>query len=117
MIKALLVANRGEIAVRIIRACHDLGIRAVAVYSESDRHALHVRLADRAICIGPPAARESYLSGGNIISGEEPLCLPRLLPPFPAYSPGANPVSHRSRQFSGDGKRNRESQPDRFSWL
>ena len=68
MIKSLLVANRGEIAVRIIRACHDLGIRAVAVYSEADRHALHVRLADRAICIGPAAARESYLNGGNIIS-------------------------------------------------
>ena len=68
MIKSLLVANRGEIAVRIIRACHDLGIRAVGVYSKVDRDALHVRLADRAICIGPAAARESYLNGNNIIS-------------------------------------------------
>jgi len=68
MIKSLLVANRGEIAVRIIRACHDLGIRAVAVYSEADRNALHIRLADNKICIGPAATRDSYLNEANIIS-------------------------------------------------
>ncbi len=57
----ILIANRGEIAVRIIRACHELGIAAVAVYSAADRAALHVRLADEALPIGPPPASESYL--------------------------------------------------------
>ena len=57
----LLVANRGEIAIRIIRACHELGIETVAVYSDVDRNAPHVRYADEAHYIGPPPARESYL--------------------------------------------------------
>ncbi|NMM54494.1 acetyl-CoA carboxylase biotin carboxylase subunit [Paenibacillus aquistagni] len=64
----ILIANRGEIAVRIIRACKELGIASVAVYSEADRDALHVRLADEAYCIGPTASKDSYLNFTNIMS-------------------------------------------------
>ncbi|MCY9517318.1 acetyl-CoA carboxylase biotin carboxylase subunit [Paenibacillus apiarius] len=64
----ILIANRGEIAVRIIRACRELGIATVAVYSEADRDALHVRLADEAYCIGPTSSRDSYLNFTNIMS-------------------------------------------------
>lgn len=66
--KKVLIANRGEIAVRIIRACKELGIKTVAVYSEADREALHVELADEAYCIGPKLSKDSYLNFSNIIS-------------------------------------------------
>ncbi|MFC2948209.1 acetyl-CoA carboxylase biotin carboxylase subunit [Virgibacillus sediminis] len=68
MIKKLLVANRGEIAVRIIRACKELGIETVAVYSEADKEALHVQLADEAYCVGPTSSKDSYLNFTNIMS-------------------------------------------------
>ena len=68
MFNRVLVANRGEIAVRVIRALHELGIEAVAVYSTADEHALHVRLADRAVRIGPPPASESYLSIPSLVA-------------------------------------------------
>lgn len=68
MIKKLLIANRGEIAVRIIRACKELGVESVAVYSEADREALHVQLADESYCIGPTLSKDSYLNTMNIIS-------------------------------------------------
>lgn len=68
MIKKVLIANRGEIAVRIIRACREMGIETVAVYSEADKDAVHTQLADEAICIGPASSSESYLSMERIIS-------------------------------------------------
>src|SRR5919199_2482350 len=71
MFSRVLVANRGEIAVRVIRALHELGCEAVAVYSTADKDALHVRLADHAVCIGPPSASESYLRIPNVIAAAE----------------------------------------------
>lgn len=71
MFERILIANRGEIAVRVIRACREMGIRTVAVYSQADEHALHVQMAENAICIGPPPASESYLKIANIISAAE----------------------------------------------
>ena len=68
MFSKILIANRGEIAVRIIRACKEMGISSVAVYSEADRNALHVALADQSVCIGPPEAADSYLNESQIIS-------------------------------------------------
>jgi len=68
MIKKLLIANRGEIAVRIIRACRELDIQTVAIYSEADSEALHVQIADEAYCVGPKASKDSYLNFTNIIS-------------------------------------------------
>jgi acetyl-CoA carboxylase, biotin carboxylase subunit len=70
-IEKILIANRGEIALRIHRAAHEMGIKTVAVHSTADADAMHVRLADEAICIGPPAARDSYLNIPNIISAAE----------------------------------------------
>jgi len=71
MISKILVANRGEIALRIIRSCRELGIKSVAVYSEADRQALHTLLADERVCIGPAKASESYLNVANILSAVE----------------------------------------------
>ena len=68
MIEKVLIANRGEIAVRIIRACREMGIETVAVYSEADREALHTQLADESVCIGPAPSAQSYLSMESIIS-------------------------------------------------
>jgi acetyl-CoA carboxylase biotin carboxylase subunit len=68
MFRKILIANRGEIAVRIIRACRELGIPTVSIFSEADRNSLHVKLADQSICIGPPPAVKSYLNAHNIVS-------------------------------------------------
>lgn len=71
MFKKILIANRGEIALRIQRTCREMGIKTVAVFSTADRDSLHVRFADEAVCIGPPASRDSYLNMANIISAAE----------------------------------------------
>ncbi len=71
MFKKVLIANRGEIALRVIRACRELGIATVAVYSEADRESLHVRFADDDVCIGPPPSRASYLKIPNLIAAAE----------------------------------------------
>src|SRR6516162_8082103 len=71
MFKKILIANRGEIALRVICACKDLGIKTVAVYSEADRHSLHTRFADEAICIGPASSAKSYLDVPSVISAAE----------------------------------------------
>src|SRR5437016_938457 len=68
MFNKVLIANRGEVAVRIIRACRDLGIRTVAVHSEADRDCLHTRMADEAVCIGPAPTARSYLNVPNLLS-------------------------------------------------
>ena len=68
MFTKILIANRGEIAIRIIRACKEMGISTVAVYSEADKESLHVALADQAICIGGARAEDSYLNGQRILS-------------------------------------------------
>ncbi len=71
MFHKILIANRGEIAVRIIRACKEIGIRTVAVYSSADKESLHTRLADEAVCIGPESSQNSYLNVSSIISAAE----------------------------------------------
>jgi acetyl-CoA carboxylase, biotin carboxylase subunit len=71
MFKKILIANRGEIALRIIRTCREMGIGTVAVYSTADKESLHVKFADEAVCIGPPPSRDSYLSMANIIAAAE----------------------------------------------
>ncbi|MHB8731950.1 MAG: acetyl-CoA carboxylase biotin carboxylase subunit [bacterium] len=82
MFKKVLIANRGEIAVRVIRACHELGIRTVAIYSDADRGALHVQMADEAFCVGPAPARDSYLNVPNIMSTAELLDVDAIHPGY-----------------------------------
>ena len=71
MLDKIVIANRGEIALRILRACREMGIKTVAVHSTADRDLKHVRLADESVCIGPPPAAESYLNAAAIISAAE----------------------------------------------
>ena len=71
LFKKILIANRGEIALRIIRSARELGIKTVAVYSEADRDSLHVKFADEAVCIGPPSSKQSYLNIPRLIAAAE----------------------------------------------
>jgi acetyl-CoA carboxylase, biotin carboxylase subunit len=90
MFKKVLIANRGEIALRILTACKELGIRTVAIYSEADRNALHVRFADEAICIGPPRSSESYLNIPHVISAAEIANVDAIHPGYGFLSENAN---------------------------
>ena len=90
MFKKILVANRGEIALRVICACKELGIRAVAIYSEADRNSLHVRFADEAICIGPPQLALSYLNIPAVISAAEIANVDAIHPGYGLLSENAN---------------------------
>jgi acetyl-CoA carboxylase biotin carboxylase subunit len=90
MFKKILIANRGEIALRVICACKELGIRAVAIYSEADRNSLHVRFADEAICIGPPRLSESYLNIPAVISAAEIANVDAIHPGYGLLSENAN---------------------------
>ncbi|HTH41969.1 MAG TPA: acetyl-CoA carboxylase biotin carboxylase subunit [Terracidiphilus sp.] len=90
MFRKVLVANRGEIALRVLNACKELGIRTVAVYSEADRNALHVRFADEAICIGPPRLSESYLNVPAVISAAEIADVEAIHPGYGLLSENAN---------------------------
>ena len=90
MFKKILIANRGEIALRVICACKELGIRTVAIYSEADRNSLHVRFADEAICIGPPRLAESYLNIPSVISAAEIANVDAIHPGYGLLSENAN---------------------------
>ena len=90
MFKKILIANRGEIALRVICACKELGIKTVAVYSEADRNALHVRFADEAICIGPPRSSDSYLNVVAVISAADITDVDAIHPGYGLLSENAN---------------------------
>ncbi|MGA2349637.1 MAG: acetyl-CoA carboxylase biotin carboxylase subunit [Terracidiphilus sp.] len=90
MFRKVLIANRSEIALRVINACRELGIRTVAVYSEADRNSLHVRFADEAICIGPPRLAESYLNVPAVISAAEIADVDAIHPGYGLLSENAN---------------------------
>ncbi|HWE83875.1 MAG TPA: acetyl-CoA carboxylase biotin carboxylase subunit [Terracidiphilus sp.] len=90
MFRKVLIANRGEIALRVINACHELGIRTVAIYSEADRNSLHVRFANEAICIGPPRPADSYLNVPAVISAAEIANVDAIHPGYGLLSENAN---------------------------
>ncbi len=90
MLRKVLIANRGEIALRVINACRELGIRTVAIYSEADRNSLHVKFADEAICIGPPRLADSYLNVPAVISAAEIADVDGIHPGYGLLSENAN---------------------------
>src|SRR6202789_4688615 len=90
MFNKILIANRGEIALRVICACKELGIRTVAIYSEADRNSLHVRFADEAICIGPPPIAQSYINIPAVISAAEIANVDAIHPGYGLLSENAN---------------------------
>ena len=106
MFRKVLIANRGEIALRVINACKEMGIRTVAVYSEADRNSLHVRFADEAICIGPPRSAESYLNIPAVISAAEIADVDAIHPGYGLLSENAHfaEVCQRLRTSSSSAR-------------
>ena len=107
MIKKVLIANRGEIALRIVRACNELGIKTLAVYSEADEQSLHVQLADEAICIGPAASNQSYLKADRIIAAAEIADVDAIHPGYGFLAENADFAEQCSQcniKFIGPGK-------------
>ena len=90
MFEKILIANRGEIALRVLRACRELGIQTVAVHSTADAEAMHVRLADESVCIGPPPARDSYLNIPSIVAACEITGAEAVHPGYGFLSENAN---------------------------
>src|ERR1700735_2360378 len=90
MFGKILIANRGEIALRVLAACKELGVRTVAVYSEADPNSLHVRFADEAVCIGPPRSSDSYLNIPQVISAAEITNVDAIHPGYGFLSENAN---------------------------
>ena len=90
MFRSILIANRGEIAVRIIRACRNMGIKSIAVYSKEDKDSLHVQLADRRVCIGEGPAKNSYLNMERIISAAKNTDADAIHPGFGFLSENAD---------------------------
>ena len=123
MFKKILIANRGEIALRVICACKELGIRTVAIYSEADRNSLHVRFADEAICIGPPQLAQSYLNIPSVISAAEIANVDAIHPGYGLLAENANFAEvcrdlqhqvHRaaSRNHPADGRKRKSPRGD-----
>ncbi|NBB79068.1 MAG: acetyl-CoA carboxylase biotin carboxylase subunit [Verrucomicrobia bacterium] len=107
MIKKVLIANRGEIALRIVRACNELGIKTLAVYSEADEQSLHVQLADEAICIGPAASNQSYLKADRVIAAAEIADVDAIHPGYGFLAENADFADQCSQcniKFIGPGK-------------
>ena len=99
MFDKILIANRGEIAVRIIRACREMGIKTVAVYSEADRDSLHTMLADEAICIGPAASSQSYLNMERILTACVAIKADAIHPGF-GFLPAGSDLSETRRLYA-----------------
>lgn len=118
MFKKVLVANRGEIAVRVIRACRDMGIKSVAVFSEADRYSQHVLLADEAYHIGPPPSNQSYLDDKKILSVAKAAGVDAIHPGYGFMSENANfarAVNEAGIEFIGPSPKNIEEMGDKLS--
>ena len=96
MFKKILIANRGEIALRVIRTCKEMGIKTVAVYSTADAESLHVKFADEAVCIGPPPSNLSYLKMSNIIAAAEITNADAIHPGYGFLSENSNYITIKS---------------------